>query len=75
MFLQILIISAILLVVSFAGLGIRLLLKPGGRFPETHISRNKEMQKRGITCAQKTDIGCLLSESMEGCATCGKVRI
>jgi hypothetical protein len=75
MFIELLLISAILLVISFAGMGIRMILKPGTRFPETHISRNKEMQKRGITCAQKTDIGCLLSESMEGCATCGKVRV
>jgi len=75
MFLQILIISTILLAVSFAGLGIRMLLKPNSRFPETHISRNKEMQKLGITCAQKTDIGCVLSDSPEGCAACGKMRI
>jgi len=58
MFIKLLIISALFLGVAVAGLGIRILLKPGGRFPETHVGRNKEMRKLGISCAQKTDIGC-----------------
>jgi hypothetical protein len=71
MFLKLLIISIIFLLVAFAGLGISILLKPKGRFPETHVSRNKEMQKLGITCAQDTDIGCKPSGDFEGCTTCG----
>jgi len=71
MFLKILIASIVFLLIAFAGLAIRILLKPKGRFPETHISRNKEMRKRGITCAQQTDIGCNPSQGPEGCSTCG----
>jgi hypothetical protein len=71
MFLKLLLVSIIFLLAVFAGLGIRILLKPKGRFPETHISRNKEMKKRGITCAQQTDIGCNPSGDFEGCSTCG----
>lgn len=71
MFLKLLIGSVIFLLVAFAGLAIRILLKPKGEFPETHVSRNKEMQKRGIKCAQQTDIGCSPSEDFEGCSTCG----
>jgi hypothetical protein len=58
MFIKLLIISVLFLGFAVAGLGIRILLKPGGRFPETHVGRNKEMRKLGIKCAQKTDIGC-----------------
>lgn len=72
MFLKLLIISAVFLLIAFAGLGIRMLLKPGGKFPETHISRNREMQKRGLTCAQHTDIGCIRSEDSSDCACCEK---
>jgi hypothetical protein len=71
MFLKLLIISAFLLVLAFTFLGIRILLKPRGKFPDTHISHNKEMLKRGITCAQHTDIGCTPGDDMEGCSTCG----
>ena len=58
------------MLVAFAGLGISMLVKKGGRFPETHISRNREMQKRGIKCAQDTDLGCKPGEDMSFCAGC-----
>jgi hypothetical protein len=74
MFFKLLLISVIFLLIAFAGLGIRILLKPSGRFPETHVSRNKEMQKLGITCARKTDIGCALTDGAEGCEICGSER-
>ena len=71
MFFKLLLISVIFLLIAFAGLAIRILLKPSGRFPETHVSRNKEMQKLGITCARKTDIGCAFTGGSEGCEICG----
>jgi len=58
MFIKLLIISIVFLGIAVSGLAIGILLKSGGRFPETHIGRNKEMRKLGISCAQKTDIGC-----------------
>jgi len=57
---------------AFALLGIRMLLSRQGQFPDTHISQNKEMQKRGIACAQKTDIGCNTGDGFDECMTCGK---
>ena len=75
MFIKLLIISAILLLISFAFFGMRMLLKNNGRFPETHISSNEEMRKRGITCAQHTDIGCTPSDDFEGCSICGTRRL
>jgi hypothetical protein len=56
-------------------LGIRILVKSHGRFPETHVGRNKEMRKRGITCAQHTEIGCNPSDDVSGCSTCGIKRL
>ncbi len=70
MFLKLLILSAIFLSMAALGFGIRMLLKTNGRFPETHVSRNKEMRKRGITCAQQTDTGCQPTDGFPGCASC-----
>lgn len=75
MLLKLLILSAILLIISFAGLGIRMLLKSNGRFPSTHISENEEMRKRGITCAQHNDVGCTPNDDLTGCSACGLKRI
>jgi hypothetical protein len=71
MLIKLFIISLVLVAIAFAFLGIRILLKPKGRFPETHISSNKEIQKPGITCAQKTNIGCNPGDDFEDCTTCG----
>ncbi len=72
MFVKLLIISAIIMAISGIFLGIRILLKHNGRFPETHVSRNREMRKLGITCAQDTNIGCTTSDDSGNCTTCGK---
>lgn len=69
-FLKLLIISFVFVAIALAGLGIRSLLKPGGRFPETHISNNNDMKKLGITCAQHTDLGCNPSDNLPGCSCC-----
>jgi hypothetical protein len=70
MFIKLLIISAVLVGFAMAGLAISILLKPRGRFPETHISRNKAMRDRGIRCAQDTDLGCKPGQGVNGCAGC-----
>lgn len=55
MFITIFIIVIILVGLSLVGLGIGMLLKKGGKFPDTHIGRNKAMKDRGIYCAKTTD--------------------
>lgn len=72
MILKLLIISIVLVAIAFAFLGIRILLKPGGKFPDTHVGHNAEMKKKGITCAQKTDIGCNPVDNNEVCASCAE---
>ncbi len=74
MFFKLLILSVIFLAIAAVGMGIRMLLKSNGKFPETHISRNPEMRKRGISCAQQNDTGCHSTEDFPGCASCGSNR-
>ena len=40
---------------AFILLGIKVIFVKGGKFPNTHIGANKEMKKRGISCASSTD--------------------
>lgn len=74
MFVKLLIISAVILIPSLAFLSIRILFKENGRFPETHISRNKAMRDRGIKCAQHNEIGCNPISDFSDCALCGGDR-
>lgn len=55
MLLTVFIIVVILLGLALIGLGITMLIKKNGKFPETHIGKNKDMKKRGINCANTTD--------------------
>ena len=71
MFLKLLFITVLLLAASFAGLAISLLIKKNGIFPNTHISQNKAMKSRGISCAQHNDVGCHPTDDYPGCSTCG----
>lgn len=68
MFLKVLMITSVLLIISLAGLGIKVLFKKNGRFPNTHVGSNEEMRKRGITCAKRTDIGCNPGDGSGACA-------
>lgn len=49
------VIVLILLGLALVGLGISILLKKDGKFPDIHIGHNKAMKDRGITCANSTD--------------------
>ncbi|HEX2976495.1 MAG TPA: hypothetical protein VHO68_11225 [Bacteroidales bacterium] len=70
MFVKLLVISIIFLILTAIGFGIRIILK--GKFPETHVSGNEEMAKRGLTCAEHTDIGCNSADNYPGCASCSR---
>ncbi len=70
MFLKLLLLSAIFMTLAVSGFAIRMILKSNGKFPDTHVSTNPEMRKRGLTCAQQTDTGCHSTEGYPGCAAC-----
>ena len=71
MFIQLFLISIILVAIALVGLAVKILFTRKGRFPETHIGRNKEMAKRGIKCAQSIDVGCHPTDDFPGCSSCG----
>ncbi|HPA86723.1 MAG TPA: hypothetical protein PK106_02950 [Bacteroidales bacterium] len=74
MFLKLLILSIALILPAIIFLGIRILLKRNGSFPDTHVGHNREMRKRGITCAKSTNIGCTPAGNYNGCAACGVIH-
>lgn len=53
--LKIFLLTAGILVLSFAGLAITMLVKKGGKFPNTHVSGNKHLKKNGVYCSQTQD--------------------
>ena len=67
MFLTVLILSSILLGIAFIGLTFRILFIKDGRFPETSIGKNKEMQKLGITCTKHDEMNCYKNLKGGGC--------
>jgi hypothetical protein len=53
-------LKVILLAVGLFGLGmlgmtIKMLLKKGGKFPNTHVSGNAHLRKQGVQCWQTQD--------------------
>jgi hypothetical protein len=70
MFIKLLVISIIFLGIALTGLSLSILLKPGGRFPETHVGRNKEMRKLGIKCSRHVDTGCVPCGRTGICSSC-----
>lgn len=49
------IIAVALVAIAFIGLGISTFFSSKKKFPDTHISHNKAMKERGISCAISTD--------------------
>ena len=61
------------------GLGVGIFFRKGGHFPETDISKNKDMQRLGITCPREDELrehgpgkpaGCTgkYTDACKGCA-------
>jgi hypothetical protein len=55
MFLTILLLTVLLVALSAFLLCFNIIFRKKGKFPETHIGKNKEMAKRGISCAANQD--------------------
>ena len=49
------ILTLLIIAISFALLAITIIVKKNGKFPNIHIGGNREMRKRGIRCAQSQD--------------------
>ena len=45
-------LTVIIILISILLLSLRILLVKGGKFPNTHVSGNPALRKKGIQCAQ-----------------------
>lgn len=52
---EVVIIAVILMALAFAMLGLNILVKKGGKFPNMHIGSNKGLKKQGVACATTQD--------------------
>ena len=48
-------ITLLIVAICIVLLGIRMLLIKGGRFPNGHVSGNKTLRDKGISCVQSQD--------------------
>ena len=48
-------ITLIIIAASVVLLSVKVLMKKGGRFPNTHIEGNRALGKKGIFCAKTMD--------------------
>lgn len=56
MFLTVLFLSIIIVGLSMVGLGIKMLIVKGGKFPVTSIGGNARLRAEGITCAKTQEL-------------------
>lgn len=49
------VVTLLIVAISFCFLAIKILFKKNGRFPNTHVGGSKAMRKRGIGCVQSQD--------------------
>lgn len=75
MFIETLLLVLGLLAISFLALGFNIFFRKGKKFPQTSVGGNKEMRKRGLSCAKHEEIRC--RRQIDGtmgklsCGSCG----
>jgi len=79
MFLNLLLISFILLSLSMIGLAFNILFRKKGKFPAYRVGHNPQMRKIGITCVKHEEIKCF-KKSLKGleekdCIGCQQLSI
>lgn len=52
---KIILLAIALVSIAMLGLATQILLKKGGKFPNTHVGGNKYLKRQGIACAQTQD--------------------
>jgi hypothetical protein len=56
MILTVFLLTIALVGLAFAGLGINILFRKNGKFPETEVGSNKNMKNLGITCTKQDEM-------------------
>lgn len=60
-----------LMALVFILMGVKIMFHKSHKFPETSAGHNKEMRKRGITCARQDEIKCWSKKNQShNCGTC-----
>jgi len=79
--LKLILAAAVLVGLSVFGMCFNIIFRKNGEFPETEVSRNKEMKKLGIRCAKEEEMKiwgrkrkekptCSGEEECSDCASC-----
>ena len=66
-------LAIILMAFAMIGLGITILTKKKGKFPETHVGHNIGMKKLGISCALNDKMGCDGKKRHIECTSCHEI--
>lgn len=53
--LKVILLTIVLMLMVVLGLALQILLKKGGKFPNTHVGGNKYLKSKGVTCIQTYD--------------------
>ena len=53
--LKVILLAIGLMAIAMAGMAVRILVKKGGKFPNTHVSGNKYLKRQGVYCSQTQD--------------------
>lgn len=53
--LKVVLLAIALLAIAMLGLAIQILLKKGGKFPNTHVGGNPRLKREGVHCATTQD--------------------
>ena len=51
----VIVLSVALVSIAILGMAVRILIKKGGKFPNTHVSGNKYLKRNGVYCSQTQD--------------------
>jgi hypothetical protein len=62
MLITVFLISIVFVALAFAGLGLNILFRKNGKFPDTEVGHNKNMRNLGITCSKADEIKMLRQE-------------
>lgn len=69
MYLQLLIITIVMLALAMLGMMLNILIKKKGKFPEFRVGHNRDMRKIGISCV-KHDERCSHRKALKGDNSC-----
>lgn len=48
--------TLVIVALAFAGLGLNILFRKNGKFPQTEVGSNKNMKNLGITCTKQDEM-------------------